>query len=155
MAQPIVDAGSIREYFLLLIRILPTAALRVISMDTAGHFLGRQIVGSYITARLRVPMGDRGANARNWCGGTRKRSNGLASTFPISVRTNLPTINLRPGPRAMPHLPGIVPSSCIQMDWDGYGCRRVWRMVLCRLITSHGNRRRAIRSTHSRRIHQP
>ena len=71
----------------------PKSASRRICLDMAGDFLGRMTVALFTTGLPRVPMANLGVSARNWCGGTSKKSIGRASTMPISKRTMPPDIS--------------------------------------------------------------
>src|SRR6266700_7272941 len=79
-----VAHGFTAESFLRRTAIAPTNVHRKICSGMAGDSLGRTIAASFITARRRVPMERRGASARSWCGGTKKRKNGPGWTIPIT-----------------------------------------------------------------------
>ena len=94
-ARPPAAAGFTRACFRGQVRIGRTSAPPGIFTGTGGDLLGRRTAEFSTTEHRLDQMANPGANGRNWFGGTRKARNGRATTFPISWRPSLPTINLR------------------------------------------------------------
>src|SRR5207253_3970680 len=92
MVQQRAGHGFIAESFLRRTAIAPTNGHRKICSGMAGDSPGRTIAELFITARRRVRMERRGASARSWSGGTKKRRSGPGWTIPTTRKISHQTL---------------------------------------------------------------
>src|ERR1700732_3455763 len=121
MAAPRAELGFTAGYFQKRDGIARWSVSRKICSGTVGDLRGRMIAASFTTGRRRVRMGPRGASAKSWFGGTRRKKNGVGWTTLISKRTWRPillTISIKE--RVWRRWVERVRLRCIPMAWDGF-----------------------------------
>src|ERR1041384_2380106 len=94
MARLHAALGSTAVYFQKRVEIAQTSAIPRTCSVMAGDSPGQTIAESFTTGLRRVRTENPGASARSWCGGIRKRKNGLGSIFLI-IKKTLPPLLLR------------------------------------------------------------